>query len=225
MKDFLFHKPDEAQTTPVAPETPEAPEVPEVPEIPEVPETPEIPETPKEEISTTYILEQLEAIRKDTDYLHEALNKIFELGQGAETKICTIQKIVTRREDTNQQLIQTYSDLLFRMNPPKAPRMPDFSGWGKKWSGYGDRVRKTVGHTVSELRKEAASTLDRVTALLRDPSLSVEEKELLLDHAEEIRDLEESVQTQVMDILGDPALSVEEKELVLERLEDIQELS
>ena len=241
MTDFLFHKKDEAEPTPVAPKAPEAtvtpepmeapvtPETPEVSEVPEVPETTEAPETveePKEEISATYLLEQLEAIRKDTDYLHQALHKIFELGQDAETQIDAIQKIVTRREATNQQLIQFYSDLLFRMNPPKSPKMPDIHfDWGKKWSDYGNRVRKSVGHTLTELRKEPASTLDQVTAILRDPALSAEEKKLVLDHANEIRDLEESVQAQVMEILGDPALSVEEKELILDHLEDLQELS
>ena len=274
MTDFLFHKSDDAQPTPVVPETPEVPEVPKAPEAPEAPEMPEAPETveePREEISTTYLLEQIEAVRKDTDYLREALNKIFELGQGAETKICAIQKIVTRREATNQQLIQTYSDLMFRLNPPKTPKMPDVHfDWGKKWSDFGDKVgdkvratteddrfKRQIDKAVRELKvaakwggesvqryaneamnairqytkgveespKEPASTLDKVTLLLRDPSLSVEEKELILDYADQIRDVEESVQTRVLEILGDVSISVEEKKLILGRLEDLQELS
>lgn len=280
MTDFLFHKKDETQPTPVVPDTPKAPETPIVPEpmeapetteTPESPETPEMPEAPKEEISTTYLLEQLEAIRHDTDYLREALDKIFELGQGAETKICAIQEMVTRREATNQQLIQLYSDLLFRMNPPKPPRMPDFSGLGRKWSDFGGKVRRSMEFTpdqeaefkrqvdkavhdlktaakwggesvqryaneamnairqatkgMAEPQEEPGSTLDKVTAILRDPSLSVEEKALILNHADEIRDLEESLQARVMEILGDVTLSLEEKELILDHLDDLQELS
>ena len=281
MTDFLFHKKEDTQPTPVAPETPESPETPMVSETLEAPETietaetaetPETPEEAKEEISTTYLLEQIEAVRKDTDYLRKALDRIFEMEPGAETKICAIQKMVTRREATNQQLIQFYSDLLFRMNPPKPPKMPDIHfDWGKKWSDLGDKVRRSVEFTpdqeaefkrqidkavhdlktaakwggesvqryaseamnairqatkgMAEPQEEPGSTLDKVTAILRDPSLSVEEKALILNHADEIRDLEESLQARVMGILGDVTLSVEEKQLILDHLDDLQELS
>lgn len=276
-------------------ETPEAPEVPETPETPEAPETSETPEAPEapqeEEISTAYLLEQLEAIRKDTAYLQAAMDKISLMERGDETRAMALSNMAVTREETNQKLIDLYSSLLFRRNPPK---MPSFDGWGKKWSDLGNKVKKTVtmeftpemdaeikrqvdqaaqdlqnaseelkefarhgGESVQRYVNEAfdairqatrgrvdihvgtrgrstapkeekeysGSTLDMVTEILRDPSLSVEEKELIFDHVDEIRDLEESLQVKVMEILGDFSLSVEEKELILDHLDDLQELS
>lgn len=315
MKDFLFHKRDAAQPTPVVPgttEVPEAPvtpvapvepaapvtpvtpvtpvaaETPETPETPESPERVEAPEEPKEEISTTYLLEQLEAVRKDSAHIQAAMDKIGLLGAGEETKICAIREIAVSRETTNQQLIQTYSTLLSRKNPPK---MPNFDSWGKKWNELKDKakttveinftpeqdaeikrqideaaqdiqdatrnvdetIRRSIDKAVEVMRqaakgtkeaynnwtasvhqaesakpektKKADSTLDMVTEILRDPSLSIEEKELIFDHIEDIRDVDEATQAKVLEILGDVSLTVEEKELILDHLEDLQELS
>lgn len=291
-------------------ETPKMPESPEIFESPETPEAPEIhepleplesieplepaeePEAPQEEeISTAYLLEQLEAIRKDSAHIREAMDKISLMERGEETKICAIREIAVSREFTNQRLIDVYSGLLPRKG---FIRTPNLDGLGKKWSDLGDKVKKTVameftpemdaeikrqvdqaaqdlqdaseelkefarhgGESVQRYVNEAfdairqatrgkvsihvgtrgrstapkeekeysGSTLDMVTEILRDPSLSVEEKELIFDHVEEIRDLEESLQVKVMEILGDFSLSVEEKELILNHLDDLQELS
>lgn len=319
MKDFLFHKRDDAQPTPVVPgttEEPEAPvtpvapvepaasvtpvtpvtpvaaetpETPETPEIPEIPESVEVPEEPKEEISTAYLLEQLEAVRKDSAHIQAAMDKIGLLGAGEETKICAIREIAISREATNQQLVQTYSTLLSRKNPPSIASWAD--GWGKKWNELKDKakttveinftpeqdaeikrqideaaqdiqdatrnvdetIRRSIDKAVEVMRqaakgtkeaynnwtasvhqaesakpektKKADSTLDMVTEILRDPSLSIEEKELIFDHIEDIRDVDEATQAKVLEILGDVSLTVEEKELILDHLEDLQELN
>ena len=309
MKDFLFHKRDDAQPTPVVPEAAGAPEVPvtpvapaepaasappvtpvapEIPGVAGAPEAPEAAEPPKEEISTAYLLEQLEAVRKDSTHIQAAMDKIALMDIGEETKICAIREIAVSREVTNQQLIQTYSTLLSRKNPPK---MPNFDSWGKKWNELKDKakttvemnftpeqdaeikrqideaaqdiqdatrnvdetIRRSIDKAVEVIRqaakgtkeaydnwtasvhqaepakperaKKADSVLDMVTELLRDPNLSMEEKELIFAHIEDIRDVDEVTQAKVLEILGDITLSVEEKELILNHLEDLQELS
>ena len=283
--------------TPVVPDVPKDPEVPEVPEVSEVPEDSKV--SVQEEISTTYLLEQLEAVRKDSAHIQAAMDKISLMGAGEETKICALREIAVSREATNQQLVQTYSTLLARKNPPK---MPSFDNWGKKWNELKDKAKTTVEmnftpeqdaeikrqideaaqdlqdaardlkdiakrgakrggesvqHYVNEalnairqatngkvdihIRDQGASVVDRgtgvrknsfsgsaldmVTEILRDPSLSMEEKELIFDHIEEIRDVDEATQAKVLEILGDVTLSVEEKELILDHLEGLQELS
>lgn len=306
MKEFLFHKRSDAQDPapeepvvtevkvvtevtgePQAPETPEVPEVPETPEVTETPEVPEAPEEAQEEVSMAYLLEQLEAIRKDSAYGREVMDKIISMPAGNETKICQLANIVEEREKTNRELIAVYTGLLKRKAPPKGP---NFDGWGKKWSELKDKakttmeinftpeqdaeikrqideaaqniqdatrnvdetIRRSIDKAVEVIRQAARGTkeaytnwtasvrqeeptrpekvkrgtpLEMVTGILRDPSLSVEEKELIFDHIEEIRDVNEDTQAKVLEILGDVTLSLEEKELILDHLEDLQELS
>lgn len=312
MKDFLFHKRDDAQPTPVVPETAEMPEasvppvapvepvapatpvtpvtpvVPETPAAAETPETPEnfeISEESKEEVNTTYLLEQLAAIQKDSAYIRDALDKVALMEDGEQA--LAMAQIVEARESTNQDLIAVYTGLLNRKNLPK---MPNFDGWGKKWNELKDKakttveinftpeqdaeikrqideaaqdiqdatrnvdetIRRSIDKAVEVIRqaakgtkeaynnwtasvhqaepakpekaKKADSALDMVTKILRDPHLSMEEKELIFNHIEDIRDVDEVTQAKVLEILGDVTLSAEEKELILDHLEDLQEL-
>lgn len=293
MKDFLFRKHDEAQPTPVAPEAPKAPEAPVTPVAPVTLAIPvaeaETPEAPApEEVSMTYLLERLEAIQKDGSYIREALDKIAGMDDGDQA--LAMANIVEARENTNQDLIAVYTNLLNRKNLPK---MPNLEGWadglGKKWNELKDKakttvettftseqdaeikrqideaaqdihdatrnvdetIRRSIDKAVEVLRqaargtreaynnwtasvrqeetpesgKKSGSTLDMVTELLRDPNLSIEEKELIFAYIEEIRDVDEVTQAKMLEILRDGTLSLEEKEMILKHIEDLQELS
>ena len=153
MKDFLFRKHDEAQPTPVAPEAPKAPEAPVTPVAPVTPAIPvaeaETPEAPApEEVSMTYLLERLEAIQKDGSYIREALDKIAGMDDGDQA--LAMANIVEARENTNQDLIAVYTNLLNRKNLPK---MPNLEGWadglGKKWNELKDKAKTTVETTFT----------------------------------------------------------------------------
>jgi hypothetical protein len=92
----------------------------------------EIPSLKKEDVTVEYILSQIEAIRKDTEYLHMAIDKLAQsqditlpealphnMGAtlGIVTKAEGLRDMVRCRETTNQKLIAFYEKVYNDIKP------------------------------------------------------------------------------------------------------------
>ena len=87
--------------------------------------TPSVDEQPKEKkkVTINYILEQIEAIAKNQDYLNDALQKLTFMESkgpgdvGTQGQAEAISKIVEARETTNQKLIALYEKMYEDLMP------------------------------------------------------------------------------------------------------------
>lgn len=77
-----------------------------------------------DKLTVNYILEQLEKIRTDTEYLHQAISQLGQLGNAqipgdvaGAAKAEALGNVVKCRETTNQKLIAFYEKLYSELNP------------------------------------------------------------------------------------------------------------
>lgn len=82
------------------------------------------PETGNEKLSVSYILEQIEKIATQTDYLNQAIAELGKMGdaRGAgdiagQTKAMSLGSIVEARENTNRRLIAFYEKMYSDLKP------------------------------------------------------------------------------------------------------------
>ncbi len=78
---------------------------------------------PKEKLTINYILNQIEQIVKDTEYIHNALKQLAAMPTSApgdiagQEKAKAIGEIVRSRETTNQQILRLYGKMYDDLNP------------------------------------------------------------------------------------------------------------
>ena len=122
---------------------------------------------PQEKLSINYILEQIEAIQSQTDYLQNVITSLAETHSGgpgdtgAQERARALGEVIVSRETTNQKLIAFYERLYDDLKPDKAEALVNLLLDTMDDSRLPEGMRECVEQHLHNVLSELSMNLSR----------------------------------------------------------------